>query len=163
MPSPTFAGRVHGLFALLALALLAPFSRAVDNVGVVVPTTGLSPALVAGKSLAENNRDFGANPAGFNVDLRAYFTIPGLLGGGRVRSVRAMTGNWDPGRPTEGAYSALLTFDDDLFASCTYSGYAHFDSDAFLGFIGEMGLPKDPSRYGAMRKALRAASLVSRS
>jgi phthalate 4,5-cis-dihydrodiol dehydrogenase len=81
-----------------------------------------------------------------------------LLGGGRVRSVRAMTGNWDPGRPTEGAYSALLTFDDDLFASCTYSGYAHFDSDAFLGFIGEMGLPKDPSRYGAMRKALRAAS-----
>ena len=78
-----------------------------------------------------------------------------LLGGGRVRSVRAMTGNWDPGRPTEGAYSALLTFDDEIFASCTYSGYAHFDSDAFLGFIGEMGLPKDPSRYGAMRKALR--------
>jgi phthalate 4,5-cis-dihydrodiol dehydrogenase len=81
-----------------------------------------------------------------------------LLGGGRVRSVRAMTGNWDPGRPTEGAYSALLTFDDEIFASCTYSGYAHFDSDAFLGFIGEMGLPKDPSRYGAMRKALRGAS-----
>ena len=83
MPSPTFAGRVHGLFALLALALLAPFSRAVDNVGVVVPTTGLSPALVAGKSLAEKNRDFGVNPAGFSVDLRSYFTIPGLLGGGR--------------------------------------------------------------------------------
>ena len=50
------------------------------------------------------------------------------------------------------------TFDDEIFASCTYSGYAHFDSDAFLGFIGEMGLPKDPSRYGAMRKALRGAS-----
>ena len=81
-----------------------------------------------------------------------------LLGGGRVRSVRAMTGNWDPRRPTEGAYSALLTFDDEVFASCTYSGYAHFDSDEFLGFIGEMGLPKDPSRYGAMRKALRGAS-----
>jgi phthalate 4,5-cis-dihydrodiol dehydrogenase len=81
-----------------------------------------------------------------------------LLGGGRVRSVRAMTGNWDSRRPTEGAYSALLTFDDDVFASCTYSGYAHFDSDAFLGFIGEMGLPKDRSRYGATRKALQAAS-----
>ena len=81
-----------------------------------------------------------------------------LLGGGRVRSVRAMTGNWDAWRPTEGAYSALLGFDDGAFASCTYSGYAHFDSDEFMGFIGEMGLPKDPSRYGAMRKALHAAS-----
>jgi phthalate 4,5-cis-dihydrodiol dehydrogenase len=81
-----------------------------------------------------------------------------LLGGGRVRSVRAMTGNWDATRPTEGAYSALLTFDDGVFASCTYSGYAHFDSDEFMGFVGEMGLPKDPARYGAMRKALRAVS-----
>ena len=66
-----------------------------------------------------------------------------LLGGGLVRSVRAMTGNWDAARPTEGAYSALLTFDDGAFASCTYSGYAHFDSDEFLGYVGEMGLPKD--------------------
>ncbi|HWV42922.1 Gfo/Idh/MocA family oxidoreductase [Pseudorhodoplanes sp.] len=81
-----------------------------------------------------------------------------LLGGGLVRSVRAQCGNWDPSRPTEGAYSALLTFADDVFASCTYSGYAHFDSDEFMGFIGEMGLPKDRSRYGAMRKALREAN-----
>lgn len=80
-----------------------------------------------------------------------------LLGGGRVRSVRAMTGNWDVTRPTEGAYSALLTFDDDVFASCTYSGYAHFDSDEFMDMFGEMGLRKDPARYGAMRRALRAA------
>jgi phthalate 4,5-cis-dihydrodiol dehydrogenase len=81
-----------------------------------------------------------------------------LLGGGRVRSVRAMTGAWDPARPTEGAYSALLTFEDDTFASVTYSGYAHFDSDELTNWIGEMGLPKDQSRYGAARKALRAAS-----
>src|SRR5260221_10554711 len=27
-----------------------------------------------------------------------------LLGGGRVKTVRAMTGDWDPSRPTEGAY-----------------------------------------------------------
>ncbi len=80
-----------------------------------------------------------------------------LLGGGHVRSVRAMTGAWDAVRPTEGAYSALLTFDDGTFASATYSGYAHFDSDELTGWIGEMGLPKDQSRYGAARKALRAA------
>ena len=81
-----------------------------------------------------------------------------LLGGGRVQSVRAMTGNWDKARPTEGAYSALLTFGNGAFASCTYSGYAHFDSDEFQGWIGEMGLSKDPSRYGAGRAALQAAS-----
>ena len=80
-----------------------------------------------------------------------------LLGGGRVRSVRAMTGAWDAARPTEGAYSALLTFEDGTFASVTYSGYAHFDSDELTNWIGEMGLPKDQSRYGAARKALRAA------
>jgi len=81
-----------------------------------------------------------------------------LLGGGRVRNVRAVTGNWDRARPTEGAYSALLTFENGAFASCTYSGYAHFDSDEFQGWIGEMGLPKDRTRYGAARKALRLAA-----
>jgi phthalate 4,5-cis-dihydrodiol dehydrogenase len=80
-----------------------------------------------------------------------------LLGGGRVRSVRAMTGAWDAARQTEGAFSALLTFEDGTFASVTYSGYAHFDSDELTNWIGEMGLAKDRSRYGAARKALRAA------
>ncbi len=40
-------------------------------------------------------------------------------------------------RPTEGAYSALLTFDDGAFASCTYSGYAHLIPTSFRGWIGE--------------------------
>ncbi len=40
-------------------------------------------------------------------------------------------------------------------ASVVYSGYAHFDSDELNGWIGEMGLPKDRSRYGAARKALQ--------
>ncbi len=83
MSSLASSGRVHSLFALLALLPLAPNARAVENVGVVVPTTGLVPALVAGKSLADNNRDFGVTPGGFTVDLRPYFTIAGLLGGGR--------------------------------------------------------------------------------
>jgi phthalate 4,5-cis-dihydrodiol dehydrogenase len=67
-----------------------------------------------------------------------------LLGGGRVRSVRALTGAWDPARPTEGAYAALLAFADGAFASLTYGGCAHFDSDEFQGWIGEMGQRKNP-------------------
>jgi phthalate 4,5-cis-dihydrodiol dehydrogenase len=77
-----------------------------------------------------------------------------LLGGGLVRTVRASTGQWDPLRATEGAYSALLQFDGGTFASLTYSGYAHFDSDELCGDIGEMGQPRDPARYGAARRAL---------
>ncbi len=72
----------------------------------------------------------------------------------RISSVKAQTGSWDPARPTEGAYSALLTFEDGAFASLTYSGYAHFDSDELMGWIGEMGQRKDAERYGSSRKIL---------
>jgi phthalate 4,5-cis-dihydrodiol dehydrogenase len=67
-----------------------------------------------------------------------------LLGGGRVKAVRAQTGAWDATRPTEGAFSALLTFEDGVFATLTYDGYGHFDSDEFQGWIGEMGQQKKP-------------------
>ncbi len=65
-----------------------------------------------------------------------------LLGGGVVKSVRAQTGAWDKARPTEGAYSALLTFNDGAFATLTYSGYGNFDSDELQGWIGELGQRK---------------------
>lgn len=77
-----------------------------------------------------------------------------LLAGTRVRTVRAITGSWDRSRPTEGAYSALLRFADGAFASLTYSGYAHFDTDELMGWIGELGQAKDAKRYGAARRAL---------
>lgn len=77
-----------------------------------------------------------------------------LLAGGNVTSVRAVTGNWDPQRATEGAYSALLWFDNGAFASVTYSGYGHFDSDEWCNWRGEMGNMKDPSAYGAARRRL---------
>jgi phthalate 4,5-cis-dihydrodiol dehydrogenase len=80
-----------------------------------------------------------------------------LLGGGRLKSVRAMTGAWDARRPTEGAYSALLTFEDGAAATAVYSGYAHFDSDEFCDWFGELGAPKDQSRYGEARQALQKA------
>lgn len=79
------------------------------------------------------------NQAAHQVD------IVRLLGGGLVKSVRAATGAWDTARPTEGAYSALLTFANGAFASLTYGGYGHFDSDEFSGWIGEMGQQKDPA------------------
>jgi phthalate 4,5-cis-dihydrodiol dehydrogenase len=91
------------------------------------------------------------NQAAHQVDIAR------LLAGGKVRSVRAFTGIWDPARPTEGAYSCLLGFDGGVTASLVYSGYAHFDSDELMGWIGEMGQKKDPGAHGASRKALKDA------
>jgi phthalate 4,5-cis-dihydrodiol dehydrogenase len=94
------------------------------------------------------------NQAPHHVDVVRY------LAGGMTRSVRAMTGAWDKARSTEGAYSALLTFENGAFASIAYSGYAHFDSDEFMDWIAESGYPKDPNRYGAARALLsRAVSM----
>ena len=84
-----------------------------------------------------------------------------LLGGGRVSSVTAHTGAWDAGRPTEGAYSALLEFEDGAFASATYSGYGHFDSDEWMDNIGELGQAKDASHHGAARKRLQGATTAT--
>jgi phthalate 4,5-cis-dihydrodiol dehydrogenase len=77
-----------------------------------------------------------------------------LLGGGKAKSVRTATGAWDAARPTEGAYASLLTFEDGSYASLTYSGYGHFDADEFCDWVSEIGRPKDPGAYGAMRSAL---------
>lgn len=77
-----------------------------------------------------------------------------LLAGSHVTRVRSNLGAWDPSRPTEGAYAAMLWFDDGTFASLTYSGYAHFDSDEWSGWTGEMGAAKNQSDYGSARRRL---------
>lgn len=83
-----------------------------------------------------------------------------LLGGGMLDSIRALTGNWDPERPTEGAYSALLKFTDGAFATLTYSGYGRFDSDEFMGWIGELGYAKQADDYGKARSQRRSINSV---
>jgi len=83
--------------------------------------------------------------------------IARLLGGGLVDTVYATTVDLDPARSTEGAYSALLKFTDGAVANLTYSGYAHFDSDEFINWRAESGTAKDPSNYGAARRALAGA------
>lgn len=98
----------------------------------------------------DTSRGGGAiyNQAAHQVDIARLLA-------GEVASVRATTGNWDPARSTEGAYSALLTFASGAVGTLTYSGYAHFDSDELCGWVGEGGNRKDPSAYGVARKALR--------
>ena len=85
-----------------------------------------------------------------------------LLAGTKAQSVRAFTGSWDSRRPTEGAYNAQIKFEDGCFASLTYSGYAHFDTDEFMGWSGELGQKRDgDSTYGRARQALRDAKTAA--
>jgi phthalate 4,5-cis-dihydrodiol dehydrogenase len=101
------------------------------------------------------------NQAAHQVDVARF------VAGGKVTSVRAITGAWDKARPTEGAYAALLTFADGAFASLTYNGFGHFDSDEFQGWIGEMGQKKEPyataARPGFADAAEEAAYKMARS
>lgn len=85
-----------------------------------------------------------------------------LLAGTRAKSVRAFTASWDPSRPTEGAYNAQISFEDGAFASLTYSGYAHFDTDEFMGWWSELGIKRDGDvSYGRSRQALRKAKTAA--
>ncbi len=78
-----------------------------------------------------------------------------VLGGGLLRSVRAMTGIWDPARKSEGGIVAYLEFANGVPATMVYSGYDHFDTDEFHGWIGTYGYPKDPNHHGKARKSLK--------
>lgn len=49
-----------------------------------------------------------------------------LLGGGIVRSVRGMTGQWFRARPIPGYYSAYLEFEDGTPATLVHNGYGYF-------------------------------------
>lgn len=83
------------------------------------------------------------------------FDVMRLIGGGLVRSVRAMTGKFDPSRPAEGAHTIFLEFEDGVAATAVYNGYDRFRT-AELGFnVGEGGQPFDVSSYGAARARLR--------
>ena len=81
--------------------------------------------------------------------------ITRLLGGGLVQDVTAQTGRWDPTRPIDGAYSAMLRFASGAFATLVYSGHAHFDSDQWMDGIGELGHAKPAQAYGTARLRLQ--------
>ncbi|HEY3116723.1 MAG TPA: Gfo/Idh/MocA family oxidoreductase [Chloroflexota bacterium] len=80
-----------------------------------------------------------------------------LIGGGLVRSVRAMTGIWDPKRRAEGAWAAFIEFEDGTPALNQFSGYAHWDTAEFTGWMGES--PSNPEKN--LRSRARIASFKS--
>jgi phthalate 4,5-cis-dihydrodiol dehydrogenase len=64
-----------------------------------------------------------------------------FLGGGQVRSVRAVAGRRDPAYPDgEGNYTAFLEFEDGVAATMVFDGYGYFDVAELTWGIGESGM-----------------------
>jgi phthalate 4,5-cis-dihydrodiol dehydrogenase len=62
------------------------------------------------------------------------------LGGGRVRSVRAVAGRHEPNFPKcEGNYTAFLEFENGVAATLVFDGYGYFDVTELTWGQGESG------------------------
>jgi phthalate 4,5-cis-dihydrodiol dehydrogenase len=80
-----------------------------------------------------------------------------LLGGGKVRSVRAMTGQWLPQRPAPGYYVAYIEFEDGVPATIVHNGYGYFSTFELVPWAGEW--PMGPG--ARLRKALKSGADAS--
>lgn len=83
------------------------------------------------------------------------FDVLRLIGGGLVRSVRAMTFDWDATRSVIGAHTALLTFEDGAVATAIYNGYGAFLFAEICFEVGVFGNPLTSAAAGAARRAYR--------
>ena len=78
------------------------------------------------------------------------------LGGGLVRSVRAMTGRWRPERPDgSGYYAAYLEFEDGTPVTIVYNAYGYFDSVDLVSW----GEDKGHESRAKTRKAMLAGEV----
>jgi phthalate 4,5-cis-dihydrodiol dehydrogenase len=84
-----------------------------------------------------------------------HVDIVRLIGGGMVRSVRAMTGVWDKAREWEGSYTCYLEFEDGTPATLVYSGYGFFDTAELFHWVGEGGQPRAPETNLRVREKHR--------
>jgi phthalate 4,5-cis-dihydrodiol dehydrogenase len=84
-----------------------------------------------------------------------HVDIVRLIGGGMVRSVRAMTGIWDKAREWEGSYTCYLEFEEGTPATLVYSGYGFFDTAELFDWVGEGGQRRAPETNLTIRKNLR--------
>lgn len=73
------------------------------------------------------------------------------IGGGKVRSVKAVTGRWDPNfSDTEGNYTAFVEFEDGTPATMVMNGYGYFSTS-------ELTHGLEPSRETTGERYTKAA------
>lgn len=130
------------------------FDPPVRKMAEVVRSGELGPALMINSSYYKNfmyrpfsdhdvavSRGIVLNQGPHQVD------VVRLIGGGMVRSVRAVAGVGDPTRPPEGHYTCFLEFENGVAASLVFSGYAYLDTAELVWGIGEGGQPTDQASF----------------
>jgi phthalate 4,5-cis-dihydrodiol dehydrogenase len=86
------------------------------------------------------------------------FDIIRLLCGGKTRSVRAKTFNWDPERSVTGAHVVYLDFENGAAATASYNGYGRFSS-MDLGFsVSEWGFMQPPENRPPLLSSVAGSS-----
>jgi phthalate 4,5-cis-dihydrodiol dehydrogenase len=88
------------------------------------------------------------------------FDIIRLLGGGMVRSVRAITLNWDPGRDAIGAHTVFMTFIDGAAATAVYNGYGYFSTMELCADVTEWGYLEPVSERKVVVRSATARSVA---
>lgn len=106
------------------------------------------------RTAAELSTDLGGGVV-FSQAVHQVDLVRRLAGVPALRVTARTGGAWDADRPTEGAYSMLIDFSEDVFASLTYSGYAHFDGDRLMENTTELGIPKS-DEFKSARKILKS-------
>jgi predicted dehydrogenase len=84
------------------------------------------------------------------------------IGGGKLRTVRAMTGLGSEGRSGESWYSCYCEFEDGTPCTLVYSGSGYFDTAELFGWYGEGGQPRQPGTNSASRRNYMAVSAADR-
>ena len=76
-----------------------------------------------------------------------------LLGGGKLRSVRGMTGRWLESRPVPGYFTAYLEFEDGTPATIMHNGYGYFTMASLYPWVVDKR-DYDDAQRGKLRRAL---------
>ena len=85
-----------------------------------------------------------------------------MMGGGKVRSVRAMTSAVDPKRPIDGSYTAFLDFEGGHAGTMTYDGYGHFNSAELTFGYTLQGMPMDPELHVKSRRRIKELGSIEK-
>lgn len=80
-----------------------------------------------------------------------------LLGGGMLRSVRAMTGDWMRERPIAGYYCTYLEFEDGAPATVIHNGYGYFMTAELFPWATDR-LRYTPGEIAQIRRSLRSGT-----
>ena len=80
-----------------------------------------------------------------------------MLGGGKVRSVRAQVGQWMPERSIPGFYTAFMEFENGLPATITHNGYGYFMGGEMVTW-GHANQRYTPEQRVEVRRQMRSGT-----